>query len=75
MCKTGLNGVCKWWNWKVRTVGNITWRPIDSSVTNARKLLEVRQHESLYQERTWKIFVERYKEIKEEWKDICNGFC
>ena len=46
-------------SWKI-------WRPIDSNVTNARKYLEVKQYESLYEERTWKIFVERNKGVKEE---------
>ena len=46
------------------------WRPIDSNVTNARKCLEVKQYESLYEEITWKIFVERNKGVKEEWKVI-----
>ena len=40
---------------KIKEVGNITWRPIDSNVTNARKCLEVKQYESLYKERTWNI--------------------
>ena len=28
---------------------------IDSNVTNARKCLEIKQYESLYEERTWNI--------------------
>ena len=52
----------------------VKWRPIDSYVTNARKCLEVGKNGSLYKERIWKIFVERYKKIIEEWKDICNYF-
>ena len=56
MCKTGPNGVCvDIWIWKVRRVGNKTLRPIDSNVTNAWKCLEVKQYESLYEERTWNI--------------------
>ena len=56
MSETGLNGVCADIRiWKVRTVGNNRWRPIDSNITNARKYLEVKQYESLYEERTWNI--------------------
>ena len=44
--------VCRYNDSKVRTVGNNMWRPIDSNVTNATKCLEVKQYESLYEERT-----------------------
>ena len=56
MFETGLIGVCiKIRIWKVRTVGNKKAWPIDSDVTNARKCLEIKQYESLYEERTWNI--------------------
>ena len=56
MFETDLIGVCTDIRiWKVRTVGNKKWRPIDSNVTNARKCLGVKQYESLYEERTWNI--------------------
>ena len=55
---TGLIGVCiDITIWKVRTVRNKRWRPIDSILTNARKLLGVKPYERLYEERTWNICV------------------
>ena len=51
---------------KIRAVGNERWKLIDSNVTNARKCLEVKQYESLQEERTYEIFVEINKGIKEE---------
>ena len=54
--ETGSIGVCTYIRiLKVRTVWNKRWRPIDSNITNARKVLEVKQYESLYEERTWNI--------------------
>ena len=54
--ETDSIGVCiKIRIWKVRTVGNKKAWPIDSDVTNARKCLEIKQYESLYEERTWNI--------------------
>ena len=56
MFKTGSIDVClKIWIWKERTVGYKKAWPIDSDVTNARKCLEIKQNESLYEERTWNI--------------------
>ena len=56
MFKTGLIGVfIKIRIWKVRIFGNKKAWPIDSDVTNARKCLEIKQNESLYEERTWNI--------------------
>ena len=52
--ETGLNGVCWYMELKSKDSWK-TWRPIDSNVTNARKCLEVKQYESLYEERTWNI--------------------
>ncbi len=42
-------------NWKVRTVGIKKVWPIVSNVINAGKCLEIKQYESLYEERTWNI--------------------
>ena len=51
MFETGLNGVCYCMELKSKDSWK-KWRLIDSNVTNARKCLEVKQYESLYEERT-----------------------
>ena len=65
MFKTDWIGACvKVKIWKVRTVGNKKVWPIDSNVTNAGKCLEIKQYESLYEERTWNICGQMLKDKK-----------